>query len=64
MIPVATESKRCWTLETARAMLADFCTRLGAQGVKTIKTHFFLRRFYQKRNVNGSKASMSKVIDS
>ena len=23
MIPVATESKRCWTLETARAMLAD-----------------------------------------
>ncbi len=32
----------------ARAILADFCTRLTAQGVKTIKTHFFLRRFYQK----------------
>ena len=32
----------------ARAILADFCTRLTAEGVKTIKTHFFLRRFYQK----------------
>jgi GNAT superfamily N-acetyltransferase len=32
----------------ARAILADFCTRLAALGVKTIKTHFFLRRFYQK----------------
>ncbi|MEN8005775.1 MAG: GNAT family N-acetyltransferase [Candidatus Krumholzibacteriota bacterium] len=32
----------------ARAILADFCTRLTALGVKTIKTHFFLRRFYQK----------------
>jgi len=32
----------------ARAILADFCTRLAAVGVKTIKTHFFLRRFYQK----------------
>jgi hypothetical protein len=33
----------------ARSILADFCTRLTAQGVKTIKTHFFLRRFYQKQ---------------
>ena len=32
----------------ARAILADFCTRLTALGVGTIKTHFFLRRFYQK----------------
>jgi GNAT superfamily N-acetyltransferase len=32
----------------ARAILADFCTRLAALGIKTIKTHFFLRRFYQK----------------
>ena len=32
----------------ARAILADFCTRLTAMGIKTIKTHFFLRRFYQK----------------
>ncbi len=30
------------------AILADLCTRLGALGFKTIKTHFFLRRFYQK----------------
>ncbi len=33
----------------ARAILADFCTRLTSLGIKTIKTHFFLRRFYQKQ---------------
>ncbi len=33
----------------ASAILADFCTRLTALGVKTIKTHFYLRRFYQKQ---------------
>jgi hypothetical protein len=32
----------------AGAILADFCTRLTDLGIKTIKTHFFLRRFYQK----------------
>jgi len=31
------------------AILADFCTRLTALGIKTIKTHFYLRRFYQKQ---------------
>jgi long-chain acyl-CoA synthetase len=33
----------------ARAILADFCTRLTDLGIKTIKTHFFLRRFYRKQ---------------
>ncbi len=33
----------------ASAILADFCTRLTALGVKAIKTHFYLRRFYQKQ---------------
>jgi len=32
----------------AAAILQDFCTRLKALGFDTIKTHFFLRRFYQK----------------
>ena len=32
----------------AAAILQDFCTRLKTAGYETIKTHFFLRRFYQK----------------
>ena len=32
----------------ARSILADLCVRLTDLGTKTIKTHFFLRRFYQK----------------
>ncbi len=30
------------------AMLEDFCVRLAAQGVKVIKTHFFMRKFCSK----------------
>ena len=33
----------------AAAILQDFCTRLKTAGYETIKTHFFLRRFYQKQ---------------
>ncbi len=29
-------------------MLEDFCTRMRNQGIRVIKTHFFLRRFYTK----------------
>jgi len=32
----------------ASAILDDFCTRMAARGYKQIKTHFFLRRFYQR----------------
>jgi len=32
----------------AAAILQDFCTRQNALGHDTVKTHFFLRRFYQK----------------
>ncbi len=32
----------------AAAILADFCTRMASRGYKTIKTHYFLRRFYEK----------------
>ena len=31
----------------AAAILADFCTRMGSRKYKTIKTHYFLRRFYE-----------------
>jgi len=30
------------------AILVDFCTRMASRKVKSIKTHFFLRRFYEK----------------
>ncbi len=30
------------------ALLEDFCIRLGSQGVKVIKTHFFMRKFCAK----------------
>ena len=39
----------------ARAILADFCTRLPSLGFQTIKTHFFLRRFYQKHGFRVDK---------
>ncbi len=32
----------------AAAILADFCTRMASRNYKTIKTHYFLRRFYEK----------------
>jgi GNAT superfamily N-acetyltransferase len=28
------------------ALLEDFCLRLASQGVRVIKTHYFLRQFY------------------
>ncbi|MFH2035685.1 MAG: GNAT family N-acetyltransferase [Candidatus Zixiibacteriota bacterium] len=31
------------------ALLEDFCTRMTEQGVRLVKTHFFLRKFYTKR---------------
>ncbi|MEZ5359289.1 MAG: GNAT family N-acetyltransferase [Candidatus Zixiibacteriota bacterium] len=34
------------------ALLEDFCTRMADQGIRVIKTHFFLRRFYSKRGFN------------
>ncbi len=32
----------------AAAILTDFCTRMASRHYKTIKTHYFLRRFYEK----------------
>ncbi len=32
----------------AAAVLDDFCTRMSSRGYRHVKTHFFLRRFYQK----------------
>ncbi len=32
----------------AAAILADFCTRMASRKYKSIKTHYFLRRFYEK----------------
>lgn len=34
------------------ALLEDFCTRMANRGIRVIKTHFFLRRFYSKRGFN------------
>jgi len=31
------------------AMLEDFCNRLTNHGIRVVKTHFFLRRFYTQR---------------
>ncbi len=31
------------------ALLEDFCSRMANQGIRVVKTHFFLRRFYAKR---------------
>ena len=33
----------------SEAVLEDFCTRMRAQGIRHIKTHFFLRRFYERQ---------------
>ena len=30
------------------AMLEDFCTRMRALGRQHVKTHFFLRHFYER----------------
>ena len=30
------------------AIMNDFCTRMKSMGCQVIKTHFFLRRFYQR----------------
>jgi hypothetical protein len=32
----------------AAAILADFCTRMGSRRYKSIKTHYFLRRFFER----------------
>ncbi len=34
----------------AGKLIEDFCTRLGADNIKTITTHFYLRTFFQKFN--------------
>jgi len=31
------------------ALLEDFCTRMANNGYQTVRTHFFLRAFYQRR---------------
>jgi len=31
------------------ALLEDFCARMATQGIRVVKTHFFLRRFYTAR---------------
>jgi len=33
----------------SEAVLEDFCTRMRAKGIRRIKTHFFLRRFYERQ---------------
>lgn len=37
------------------ALLEDFCNRLSNQGIRVVKTHFFLRRFYSKRGFQVDK---------
>ena len=32
----------------AAALMRDFTTRMGTAGFRMIRTHFFLRRFYEK----------------
>lgn len=32
----------------AAAILADFCTRMASRNYKSIRTHYFLRRFYEE----------------
>jgi len=41
-------SQSLWERGIAGAILADFATRMTAHGIKTIRTHFFLRQFYQR----------------
>jgi len=37
------------------ALLEDFCNRLTNQGIRVVKTHFFLRRFYTQRGFQVDK---------
>ncbi|MCB1183081.1 AMP-binding protein, partial [bacterium] len=32
----------------AAAVVADFCTRMASRGYKSVRTHYFLRRFFEK----------------
>jgi len=41
-------SQALWERGIAGAILADFTIRMRSQGVGTIRTHFFLRQFYQR----------------
>jgi long-chain acyl-CoA synthetase len=41
-------SQTLWERGIAGAILADFATRMRARGIGTIRTHFFLRQFYQR----------------
>ncbi len=41
-------SQALWERGIASAILDDFITRMRSQGVGTIRTHFFLRQFYQR----------------
>jgi len=37
------------------ALLEDFCNRLTNQGIRVVKTHFFLRRYYSNRGFQVDK---------
>ncbi len=37
------------------SLLEDFCNRLTNQGIRVVKTHFFLRRFYTQRGFRVDK---------
>ncbi len=41
-------SQALWERGIAGALLADFTTRISELGIKTLRTHFFLRQFYQR----------------
>lgn len=41
-------SQALWERGIAGAILADFTIRMRSRGVVTIRTHFFLRQFYQR----------------
>lgn len=41
-------SQALWERGIAGAILADFIIRMRSRGVGTIRTHFFLRQFYQR----------------
>ncbi len=41
-------SQALWERGIAGSLLADFSTRMSGLGIKTLRTHFFLRQFYQR----------------
>ncbi len=41
-------SQALWERGIAGSLLADFATRMSELGIKTLRTHFFLRQFYQR----------------